>query len=366
MKYINDKLNQKGIVSFLTVTFLAAILLLITVGFTKVMLSNQRQSLDGQLNTQAFYAAESGINDVLTNYTTLKGAGVFNKTGCNDVISQIPRSPTGLAANILDPTEPDIKYTCLLVDDKTEFIEFSDATSTSGKLYKLKNAAGNAISNIRISWGNEDEIDKRGDLLLPPQGDAWPETIPPLLRVTIYYPGSNFSRPNLITSQKTFFLIPYNGFGSTSDVSPEDGKITGIRCDEPSTAPYRCIADINISSYAGSASQEGDGGLFIRIRPIYDHFPPPTIEIKDMTGGGSSTNYFEDAQYTIDSTGRANDVYKRIKVTVDINDNVPFPEYGVLSGGNLCKQFIAWPDNPPPSSSFTSGYEDESDVKCSF
>ena len=43
---------------------------LIVLGFAQISRRNQRESLDRQLSTQAFYAAESGVNDARELITT--------------------------------------------------------------------------------------------------------------------------------------------------------------------------------------------------------------------------------------------------------------------------------------------------------
>ena len=56
-------LNQKGGVSIYVSMAIMTVLMLITLSFATVMAQNYEQTGDSQLNTQAFYAAESGIAD---------------------------------------------------------------------------------------------------------------------------------------------------------------------------------------------------------------------------------------------------------------------------------------------------------------
>jgi len=55
--------NQSGMVSIMVTMILMIVMSLIVVGFAQVSRRNQRVALDRQLSTQAFYAAESGVND---------------------------------------------------------------------------------------------------------------------------------------------------------------------------------------------------------------------------------------------------------------------------------------------------------------
>ena len=50
---------------------------------------------------------------------------------------------------------------------------------------------------------------------------------------------------------------------------------------------------------------------------------------------------FKGVQPSIDSTGRANDQYRRVEDRVDlVNTNFPFPEAALDVSGNLCKNFL--------------------------
>lgn len=54
--------NQQGIVAIVVTIILMVILTLIVLSFAKISRREERDALDRQLSTQAFYAAESGID----------------------------------------------------------------------------------------------------------------------------------------------------------------------------------------------------------------------------------------------------------------------------------------------------------------
>ena len=57
--------NQDGLVSIIIVVILMIVISIIVLSFAKVVRNEQRQTLDRQLSTQAYYAAESGVNTCL-------------------------------------------------------------------------------------------------------------------------------------------------------------------------------------------------------------------------------------------------------------------------------------------------------------
>src|ERR1039458_10050844 len=58
--------DQSGFASIVIASVIILVLSLITVGFAQLMQREQRSALDRQLSSQAYYAAESGINDAVS------------------------------------------------------------------------------------------------------------------------------------------------------------------------------------------------------------------------------------------------------------------------------------------------------------
>src|ERR1700761_8288581 len=54
--------DEQGMVSILVTMIMVIVISLIVIGFAEVSRRNQREALDNQLSTQAYYAAESGVN----------------------------------------------------------------------------------------------------------------------------------------------------------------------------------------------------------------------------------------------------------------------------------------------------------------
>lgn len=338
--------NQQGIVSFLTVAFLAGILSLITVGFVRTMISNQRQALDLQLSTQAFYAAESGINNVAEAIES----NTFDVTKYNNpngsCTEAIPGYITNPNINILN-TNANVMYTCIKVDNKVENILIGESASEKAETYLIKGAT-NSVESVYIYWGYDttETASLYSTSLLPKSN--W-GTNPAALRISIYYPNnlSNYNRTELITKQRTFFLIPQRSTSGTDTVNVNpDGAITGIKCNL--TNGYKCLAKLTMSGFATNYSN----GFYIRIAAIYK---PTHIMLEGYDSLGDR-QMLVGGQTLIDATGRANDVYRRFEVRKNQNTSYDFPDSVVKSGNSLCKQFIVYP----------GGLYDEADGGCSF
>jgi hypothetical protein len=330
-------INQQGIVSIITVIFLSIILTLITIAFMRAMTGNQRQALDMQLNTQAFYAAESGYNDALQ---ALKVPGALNigSPNCSDFYS----------GNSLDNTLDNInRYTCLLVDSTVDYIQF-EGNLQHGKLFLIQSSnPAKPIDSLRIFWSsttnNANQNNHfRSDQSFPRAGNAtgslWSGTMsdqdaPSLLRLSVY-PISSLSRDDLIRNQRTYFIVPRNGAAS---VNVNDGSINDAACSSTAVnvvdgGNYYCSVTVPVSSFVS-------GSFYIRILPFYS---TSDVVVEGLNTG--SRQQLVGAQTTIDVTGRSNDVYKRILYRKNTErDDYYFPEAVTKINNSICKQFQTWP-----------------------
>ena len=66
MKHLKIHQEQDGIIAFFSVLVIMGILTLLTIGFSKVTRDAKKRTFDDALNTQAFYAAETGVNGAIT------------------------------------------------------------------------------------------------------------------------------------------------------------------------------------------------------------------------------------------------------------------------------------------------------------
>ena len=62
----HDQPDQRGFAAIVVALVLILVLSLLTIGFAELMRHEQRSALDKQLSSQAYYAAESGVNDAVS------------------------------------------------------------------------------------------------------------------------------------------------------------------------------------------------------------------------------------------------------------------------------------------------------------
>jgi Tfp pilus assembly protein PilX len=337
----NKKTNETGVISIITVVLLAMVLTLITTAFVKSATSNQRQALDTQLSTQAFYAAESGINDAISilKNNLADPTTDMNTENCTTFLSVIQNNTDLLGSNP-DKLESNsnIQYTCVLVNNKQSVLEVTEGDSA---IFKIQADDSSVIDQLSISWGAGRTVPTGTAAELYDQSSWRKENGQDkdrvaLIRLTFYYPSS-LDRANLVSDQKTFFLRPVRALGASeiNVSSSNDAAVIGVNC-QINNGPCS-LKLMGIASLTGNNIDN----FYIRMTAIYDTFDTSGASIMAYNSGGIQKNLIG-AQYSIDVTGRANDVYRRVKIRIPITPQ-DFPDAVVKSASDLCKQFVVWP-----------------------
>lgn len=324
--------DERGITAIVVTAILMIIISITTLGFAQVAQREQKQALDNQLSTQAFYAAESGVNLAISKLNSITG----NKTNCGASAPFFPAEYVVSAAT-------DVHITCLMVQKRVPDLIFQDVTGP--RVTKIKDLNGNPFTAINVSWQNQSGAagfgcGGVGNLPSLGAGDGW-NCGQPLLRidlVPICESGACLSQDTLFNSQSTFFLYPITSgakpnnvaftSGSLGSPAPTATHMQGVRCDTSTSTPRYCGARIvmpgNSAVYAA------------RISAMYGS---ANVHITASTAAGTST--LIEGQSNIDSTARAADVLKRVQTRVSSGGGSS--ESGgplTITGTGLCKRYF--------------------------
>lgn len=329
--------KQGGFVSIIVTLVIMLVISLIVIGFARLTRREQRQSLDRQLSTQAYYAAETAVNDIedaLKNGITVPE----NTTDCSATINNTAIFPT--PKNQIDATT---SYSCLFVDTSPPSLEYTSIAVDSSKVIPLQDKNGGPINNVLVSWE-----DKGGGTNMAGCSSATPTVLPPasgwncdtgMMRVDIVPISGSLNRDALIDGTMTVYLHPSTsgtaatntGYGSNAGFGNQ-GRIIGARCNSL-PGPKQC--NFTFTGLGGTS-------YVMRLKSIY-RSSSATVKAENGAGG---TLELVGAQTLVDSTGKANDVLRRIQVRIPTPAfNAPFPEAAIHSVGNMCKRF-GW---APPS-----------------
>ena len=144
--------SQEGMASILVTMVLMVVMSLIVLGFAQVSRNNQRAALDNQLTKQAYYAAETGVNDYskvirawLTANPNNPDLSALNKTSCDPKVA-LPLAYKNVGSGSLNST--DVQYTCVLVTANPTSLSYSSVSST--KVIPINSAT--ALDKLTITW----------------------------------------------------------------------------------------------------------------------------------------------------------------------------------------------------------------------
>lgn len=315
--------KQTGVVSLVVTMIMMIVITLIVLGFAEIARNEQRNSLDDQLSAQAYYAAESGVNNAraIINKALASGGSAQSTSQCNE-------APYDTASSI-DATH-NVSYTCVIVDGAPTSLNYTvgygssvvPLISASGNFNTLtlswnvptglKSTAANCYSNIGNLHDNPIAANAVGN-------GQWPCHYP-ILRVDLLDANGGLSRATWANKTSTMFFVPFNSGVVNNNVAlGANGTAVPARCNSSS-----CTANIT-----------GLGGVtyYMRLTTLYLENSALVI-----SAGGKK---FVGAQATIDSTGKAQDVLRRVLVAADLTDANAYnlPSAAIVSRDSVCKRF---------------------------
>ncbi len=334
MNSMHHKSYQSGVVSLLVTMVMMIVITLIVLGFAEIARTEQRSSLDDQLSTQAYYAAESGINDARAIIDTALATGgtVQSKGTCADA------NGYNLNASNLSTIDSShsVSYTCVLVDPTPATLTYQISPGSSSIVPLL--SSGTQFASINLSWtvpgtavSNCFTVAKDPSPSTFPDLPSWTCNAP-VVRIDLLDANLPLARANWGSNTATMFLVPYdsNVVPNTAYMSSR-GTATAARC--VASAPQNtttCTAQI---CRAAACTALGGTSYYARITSLYVGNAKLSISANNVT--------FVGAQATIDATGKAQDVLRRVAVSVDLTDANArkIPSAAIETEDSICKRF---------------------------
>lgn len=301
---------------------------LIVLGFATISRREQGNTLDQQLSTQAFYAAESGVEDARTIIE-------------NDVKTNQPILPrTSCTANaggatyatgsqmVLDAAH-NVSYSCLLVNPALTSAVY---TGVGEQPTVVPIDATQTITQLDIAWSPTNNAS--------PSAAACPastaKTFSPsaswscnygLLNVNLVPTSGGLTRAGLMSSTLSSIFEPLKA-GGTANVSYSGnvGKanVTGVVCT--SGAGAQCTVKI--------IGMGGSDNVSLELSSLYQD---SNITVSAYHGGTLLTT---SGQVAVDVTGNAGGVLRRIQVRIPTNNTSNLiPAYAFQSNAAVCKRY---------------------------
>jgi len=339
--------NEQGFASIVIALVLIIVISLLTVAFAQLARREQQDALGKELSNQAYYSAESGINDAVQAIPTIEADPAASPTQClssGTLGSDLPNSTIGA-------TNQGVSYTCVLVNLTPLYLVKDPLSSDSGwtTVFSTNTASPNTLSSITVNWTSLDgKAATSGATNLPPSTGAGSWNSEAVIEFSIT-PLAAVDRSSLINDTFTTYLFPSTSGSGTVGYAPE---VSSPAFTQSNGCPNgKCSVTITGLDPVGSTSNED------YLVHVYDFYDPSNFSITNATDSGGNQVNFTESQAQIDSTGKAHEVVRRIQAVVPLNSTDTLPGSG-MEVQNVCKRFSAYPgyilwDSLDPSCSLT-------------
>jgi len=362
MKNIKLNIYRRGAVSLFVVIFFSLLITVLVVGFVRIAIRDQQAASAQNLSQSAYDSAQAGVEDAKRALVRLNTVCSSDNVGdctnatnkidsaiCNDPVSDIAvvsegevkiQQKTGDAASALDQA-----YTCVTITRNTsDFV--GKLTADEAKVIPLVGVG--AFNNVKIEWFSTKDLPNNTTAVALdpsftklPTVEAYGTTKPPVMRAHLIQVGASFNADDMNnnSTNSSLFLYPVSGVADTN---------VNFTWDVPQTAtkkPYtvKCSPTLTSGGYACSITLplpnpiKGDLNsrrALLELKTLYNSANYRVTLYNDTT-----LVKFNNIQPQVDSTGRANSLFRRVQSRLEIVDAYPYPSSEIEVTDNFCKNF---------------------------
>ena len=372
------KYTESGAVSLFVVIFATLLITIVTVSFVQLMIKDQQQATTSDLSQSAYDSAQAGVEDakrLLVLDQACKNNTAASTVDCAKITSALTPAPgksdtdcdTLVKAGLVSETngetivqqndsidsQLDQAYTCVKIGVDTD--DYKGQVAVNQSVLVPITGVG-TFDSVELSWFSRQDVSaitndpavgfptSDASTPLPPAGNNWKFNYPPLMRTQLLQTGASFKLSDFDNNDSgksdanTLFLYP-SEIGAVAKDFALDARQTQtlgpqqVKCNSSfATSEYVCSVQIKLPSpIDGNIANRG---AYLRLTSLYNgaHF---NVRLKS----GSDYVKFNGVQPEVDSTGRANDMFRRVKARVELKGDFTYPEAAIDMDGNLCKNF---------------------------
>ena len=405
--------TRRGVTSLYVVIFATILFGVITVSFTRLILSEATQSSNDDLSQSAYDSAIAGVEDAkvaINEYydcVTEKGRNacsnknVFSPNATDENCAEgfpLGRILYGTEGEVLiqesgqreKETFVDQAYTCVVISDITPDYRGTLTSDTRTRVVPLSvsgstiniGAVGN-VSKIKFSWyselnqGSNTNLDyaeyntnANGGAGAWVLKDASNKTVPPAMQITLIRTDSTITPSDFWNADNTgkvlysaMTLLPTDdddhvinpipksmvvGAGNVlSGYNAANHMPVGVKCE--TGQEFICNVDLEVADLAGGLLHNGDNVFLVVNMPYGDAFTDFKVELAKTNADGTESRVdFQGSQISVDSTGRTNQLYRRVEARLDAVDMFfPYPEFEISTtgGGGMNVTKSSWVTN---------------------
>ena len=358
--------TKKGVASLYAVVFATILFGVITLSFVRIIISESSQTTNDDLSQSAYDSALAGVEDakiaVNRYYKCINNGGTSESCGFNrlfggdcddfrlkgylgydyegEVLIQESNS-----SNTDNKNNSDQAYTCVTLSNVVADYRSTLTSDTRTRVVPLGIGATslNQVKTIEFSWYSEingtefSNIHNHGGKLADKNTAPTPPTISlSLLKTDASFNLSSFNNSTSM-NYSTMVLLPSDQTGArtaiaqseiylagnsdkTSSGIPEANNPFQIKCEHG--REFACKVELTGLDFAA-----GGNALLVVSLPYGDTVTDFAVTLKNAQGNPIN---FENVQISVDSTGRANQLVRRVESRLDPADIFfPYPQYEV-------------------------------------
>lgn len=338
-KLTKIRAQQGGFVSLAIALTIIVVLALITVGFAQISRREQNEALNKQLNAQANYAAESGVNDA---YDLIK-RNIISKDTLSSVndgttcvkLGSIAGSPFANSVN----SGNGVSYSCAVINVQPTQLKYTNVAPDSNKHTTFATSA--PITDLDIHWDSATRTSFPGVATGFETFAQWTtHNYPAVIIFKITPMGASFDQTDL--ANNTFTAVLYPSTGGTVSAPYKGGALAGINAQGP-------IISGNCSAASGCNAKITGVSAGVKYLVAF-HTIYATADNIVVTPTNNGTNLkVIGGQAQIDVTGKARNVLKRIQVRKMLDNSAVVSNFAI-EAQNICKRI----KTEPSSTSFDS------------
>lgn len=383
--------SKKGAAAFYVVIFTTLLLSVITMSFIRIMLSEATKSTNDDLSKSAYDSALAGLEDAkiaLVRYHQCLDQGEkANQSApvgtCGYIIWTMQHADCDTVAMVLgrngsnknkseevliqegkygsanqDSIDMEQAYTCVKISEHLPDYRSFVSDSNRVRIVPLRSEDIASIKAIRFKWfaisghegytANGSKVYGSTDALVSNSSQVTNKYIPPVV-VDFYQTDDNFNIGELSinndnnngTDRVSLFLKPTAGTGAgsitTSNIFNKyshkaDNQLAEVGCGYKDD--FMCQTIIELPPTYNGANRDSTTALLRIELPYGGEEADFSIELCRDTACNDRVP-FVGVQAQVDSTGRANDLFRRVDARVELIDtNFPFPEFAVQLEGD--------------------------------
>jgi len=395
MKNISTN-KQAGAVSLFVVVFFMLLVTVVTVSFLRLMLADQQQASNNDLSQSAYDSAQAGVEDAKRKLLEFKTFCSVNSVASCDIASDASHLSSevcnaALATNVgvlataktnevlvqqsasTNDSLLNQAYTCVTIKMDTEDY-IGNVPANGSQIVPLTSAS--AFNRVRIEWFSKEDITAGSGTTVNLTGanasgqplytqGQWPINRPSLMRAQLmqvpktssFTVGSFDTVSGANSNAATMFLYPTSIPGTPELAMTTYDQRKTDPADEPNAkdalstpTAISCTTNLNAGGYACSSTlvipqpvgstTDVNRYAMLRLTSLYNATHFRVTLWNGPVSAAAVPVLFKGVQPLVDSTGRANDLFRRVQSRVDLFDTTfPYPEAAIDLTGNFCKDF---------------------------